>query len=202
MESSAISSCHRFMTSATPTSVEMMQPVHSLTLLLQDFLSTPLLRSFSTVPPENYLADVFMTCYVSKPGKLSTFKIAASINIPEFTSYVKNKRYNPQVHTFRSWRQYDSNRRQMRKKTGFEVNVGGQTYKHVDYYERSDISVHPVIYFGGYRDTLVSCKLYITDSDLSLNSPVCDGHKSQVIHPRSLVFRLDNFTFSWMPLLF
>ncbi|BFY98761.1 hypothetical protein BsWGS_01801 [Bradybaena similaris] len=58
------------------------------------------------------------------------------------------------VHTFRSWRQYDSNQRHTRKKTGFEVSVGGQTYKHEDYYERSDISMNPVIYFGGYRDAL------------------------------------------------
>ncbi|CAG5122864.1 unnamed protein product [Candidula unifasciata] len=58
------------------------------------------------------------------------------------------------VHVFRSWPQYDSNMRRTRRKTGLEVDIDGQTYIYVDYFERDGISIHPVIYLGGYRNTL------------------------------------------------
>uniref|UniRef100_A0A0B7BJW8 Laminin G domain-containing protein n=1 Tax=Arion vulgaris TaxID=1028688 RepID=A0A0B7BJW8_9EUPU len=60
------------------------------------------------------------------------------------------------VHVYRSWEHYDKKQRRMRKKTGFEVQIDGNLYSHVDYFQRSDISIQPPIYFGGYRESLSS----------------------------------------------
>lgn len=60
------------------------------------------------------------------------------------------------VQVYRSWSQHDRKQRRTMKKTGFEVEINGTLFSHVDYLERSDISILPVIYFGGYKESLSS----------------------------------------------
>lgn len=49
----------------------------------------------------------------------------------------------------------------MRRKTGFEVEIEGDVYAHVDYLERSDITILPTVYVGGYKESLVSAVYYL-----------------------------------------
>ncbi|CAL1542044.1 unnamed protein product [Lymnaea stagnalis] len=58
------------------------------------------------------------------------------------------------VNVYRIWRVYNARLRRWRPQTGFVVQVGNRSHEHLDYLERADISLRPVIYFGGYREHL------------------------------------------------
>ncbi|BFZ01696.1 hypothetical protein BsWGS_04735 [Bradybaena similaris] len=61
-----------------------------------------------------------------------------------------------QVHLYRSWKHREPPQRRVKKKTGFEVNIQGNVYRHFDYLERDDVSLLSTIYLGGFRESLSS----------------------------------------------
>jgi hypothetical protein len=60
------------------------------------------------------------------------------------------------VDIYRSWKFVQPPQRQVKQKTGIVVEIDGQQYPHLDYLERSDISLEPTIYLGGYKESLSS----------------------------------------------
>uniref|UniRef100_A0A0B7AGG2 Laminin G domain-containing protein n=1 Tax=Arion vulgaris TaxID=1028688 RepID=A0A0B7AGG2_9EUPU len=58
------------------------------------------------------------------------------------------------VDIYRHWSYVEPPQRRPKRKTGFEVEIGGDIYRHIDHLDRRDISLQPTIYLGGFRESL------------------------------------------------